>query len=98
MGRRDAKISRSIALAVRSDDNDNKSQREKRVRLWRILRKFFALYGLVLTRYRPDLFKKLRSQSWELSDDEYKASFMDDDALIPKGDMGYSGSVSIRAR
>ncbi|KIW95428.1 uncharacterized protein Z519_04012 [Cladophialophora bantiana CBS 173.52] len=89
MGRhRDNKISRSIVSAIQED---NKTQR--RLRLWRPLKTFFALYGLLLIRLRPELFKRLREKICKLSDDEYKASFKDKDALVAKGDMGYSGST-----
>lgn len=89
MGRRDDQISHSIILAVRADD-----KADNRHRFWRPVRKFFALYALFLARFRPELFQKLRDQTWKLSDEEYKSSFKDSDALVSKGDMGYSGSVS----
>jgi hypothetical protein len=89
-GRRDKRISRSIVYAILWDDE----AADKRFRIWRPLRTFFRLYGLVLTRQRPELFRNLRVESWNLSDDEYRSSFKDADCLLPKGDMGYSGSVS----
>lgn len=87
--RREKKISRSIVNAILHDD-----EADKRFRLWRPIRTFFRLYGLILSRTRPELFRRLRNQPWGISEDEYKSSFMEDDSLIPKGDMGYSGSVS----
>ncbi|KAH0844938.1 putative phosphatidylinositol-4-phosphate 5-kinase core protein [Fonsecaea pedrosoi] len=86
--RRDQKISRSIVFAIQQDD-----EAEKRVRLWRPIKTFFALYGLLLIRLRPELFKRLRNRTWLLSDDEYRASFKDKASLVSKGDMGYSGST-----
>jgi hypothetical protein len=89
MGRRDDKISRSIVVAVRQDDDAV----DDRLRFWKPVKTFFALYGLLLIRVRPELFKNLRTKTWNLSDQEYRASFKDKDALASKGDMGYSGSV-----
>lgn len=88
--RRDENISRSIVLAILQDDN----KADSRVRFWHRLRKLFAFYALVLTRFRPELFQKLRNRIWGISEEDYKASFEGSDSLIPKGDMGYSGSVS----
>ncbi|KIW32180.1 uncharacterized protein PV07_03741 [Cladophialophora immunda] len=86
--RRDKKISRSIIFAIQQDDTS-----EKRLRLWRPLKTFFALYGLLLIRLRPELFKRLRNQTWHLPDEEYRSSFGYKDSLVSKGDMGYSGST-----
>ncbi|OAP60581.1 hypothetical protein AYL99_05583 [Fonsecaea erecta] len=91
--RRDKKITRSIVRAIQQDDHS-----ERRLRLWRPLKTFFALYGLLLIRLRPELFKKLRNKTWNLSDDDYKSSFTDKDSLVPKGDMGYSGSTFFNTR
>jgi hypothetical protein len=91
--RRDKKIARSIVLAILRDDKDNEKA-GRRARIWRRLRTFFRLSGLVLVKYCGDLFRRLRNETWGIPDDEYRASFNDDsDTLIPKGDMGYSGSV-----
>ncbi|EXJ81649.1 hypothetical protein A1O1_07714 [Capronia coronata CBS 617.96] len=89
MGRRDENISRSIVLAILRDD----SKADSGFRIWRPLRRFFALYGLVLTRIRPELFQRLRNKTWGISEEDYKASFMGNESLIQKGDMGYSGST-----
>jgi hypothetical protein len=88
MGRRDGKISGAIARSIQDD-----TQQDKRWRLWKSIKAFFALYGLLLIRLRPGLFRNLRSKKWGLSEDEYKASFKDKNSLVSKGDMGYSGSV-----
>ncbi len=87
MGGRDIRISRSIVSAILSNDDD-------RLTAWRAIQRFFALYGLYLVRFRPELFRRLRNQVWGLPDEEYRSSFQTGEALIPKGDMGYSGSVS----
>ncbi|KIV79125.1 hypothetical protein PV11_06708 [Exophiala sideris] len=86
--RREKKIGRTILRAILEDD-----EADKKFRLWRPIRTFFKLYGIILTRTRPPLFRKLRNQSWGMSEDEYKSSFADDDSLVRKGDMGYSGST-----
>ncbi|KIW67054.1 hypothetical protein PV04_06331 [Phialophora macrospora] len=88
MGRRDDQISRSIVVAVRRDDETQ----DKRLRFWKPIRTFFALYGLFLIKIRPELFKNLREKTWNLSDSEYKTSFQDKNSLVSKADMGYSGS------
>ncbi|KIW99608.1 uncharacterized protein Z518_11021 [Rhinocladiella mackenziei CBS 650.93] len=88
MNRRDRKIARSIVFAILRDD-----KADKRFRLWRPVRIFFAIYGLLLAKYRPDLFQKLRTPIWKVSDDEYKSSFQEGDALSTRGNMGYSGST-----
>jgi hypothetical protein len=90
MGRRDNQISRSIVVAIQRDDQ----AQDNRLRFWKPIRTFFALYGLFLIKIRPELFKNLREKAWNLSDNEYRASFKDKSSLVPKGDMGYSGSVS----
>ncbi|KAK6379269.1 hypothetical protein LTS17_006187 [Exophiala oligosperma] len=87
---RDKRISRSIVYAILTDDETDP---RRRIRIWRNILKFFRLYGLTLVRLRPELFRKLRTETWGLSTDEYKSSFVDADSLVPKGDMGYSGST-----
>ena len=69
MGRRDDQISRSIVFAIQRDDKAP----DKRVRLWKPIKTFFALYGLFLTKLRPELFQDLRNKTWQLSEEEYKA-------------------------
>ncbi|EXJ77571.1 hypothetical protein A1O3_09798 [Capronia epimyces CBS 606.96] len=89
MGRRDDNISRSIILAILQDD-----KAEGGFRIWRLFRKFFALYRLVLARLRPELFQNLRNKTWKISEEDYKGSFGGgSESLIPQGDMGYSGST-----
>ncbi|KAJ9607982.1 hypothetical protein H2200_008061 [Cladophialophora chaetospira] len=96
MGRRDNQISRSITVAIRRDDKEQDNF--NRLRFWKPVKTFFALYGLLLVRIRPDLFRKLRQETWHLSDEQYKASFEDKRALVSKGDMGYSGSTFYKTR
>ncbi|ETI22504.1 hypothetical protein G647_06579 [Cladophialophora carrionii CBS 160.54] len=89
MGRRDDQISRSIVFAVQRDDQ----AQDNRLRFWKPIRTFFALYGLFLIKIRPELFRNLREKTWNLSDKGYKASFKDKNSLVSQGDMGYSGST-----
>ena len=89
--RREKKIGRTILRAILYDD-----EADKQLRLWRPIKTFFKLYGIILTRTRPEVFRRLRNQSWGMSEDGYKSSFEDNNSLVPKGDMGYSGSVSSR--
>ena len=89
MGRRNDQISRSIIVAILEHDDLS----SKPLGFWKPVKSFFALFGLLLIRIRPDLFEKLRIETWNLTDQGYKDSFNDKDALVMKGDMGYSGSV-----
>jgi hypothetical protein len=95
MGRRQQSISRSILNAIFRAPNhpDNKPP----TLLARIFA-FFSLFQLALARYRPELFKKLRNEVWEIEEDEYKESFRSEKnsgsrGLVSVGDLGYSGSV-----
>ncbi|KAJ4303976.1 hypothetical protein N0V88_001578 [Collariella sp. IMI 366227] len=60
---------------------------------------FFALYQLVLQKIRPADFANLRRKHWDVSDDDYLASFRPEEgepteqALQSIGDMGFSGST-----
>jgi hypothetical protein len=90
MGRRDALISKSILRAIFDDSKD-----DNQPLLARILA-FFALFQLVLSRYRDDLFRELRTEIWQVDEADYRESFRRRDKkarLKPVGDLGYSGSV-----
>jgi hypothetical protein len=66
---------------------------------------FFAIFKLLLARYRPVDFLTLRHDTWRLNEQEYIASFQPsalpsgstgkgrENELIPAGDLGYSGST-----
>ena len=58
---------------------------------------FFSIFYLKLLRYEPDVFRKLRNEIWEVSEEQYRACFLsgEDKALplLPMGDLGFSGSV-----
>ncbi|KAL0260346.1 hypothetical protein SLS55_004032 [Diplodia seriata] len=98
MGLRANRISRSILRAIfdpqNSSDADATAARPSL--LARILA-FFALFQLVLTRFRAADFRKLRKDIWQLDGDEYRESFRLADrrggALKSVGDLGYSGST-----
>ncbi|KAI9158155.1 putative phosphatidylinositol phosphate kinase [Paramyrothecium foliicola] len=100
---RASRISVSIARAI-SRNVVAKSSITRDV-LRRVLQ-FFALFKLLLARYRPDDFAALRRDAWELDDDEYTDSFQspqqaggsrkgkeNESELVPVGDLGYSGST-----
>lgn len=92
MGIRDKRIARSILYAIFFDQDD------QRTSFWQRVLAFFSLFQLQLRRYHDALFKRLRTEVWELDEDEYKESFRrttQKKALTPVGDLGYSGSVSI---
>ncbi|KAB8264357.1 hypothetical protein BDV32DRAFT_135287 [Aspergillus pseudonomiae] len=58
---------------------------------------FFSVFSLKLLRYEPDVFRRLRNEIWEISEERYRASFLsgEDKALplLPMGDLGFSGST-----
>ena len=90
MGFRDKRISNSIITAI---NDDNPKQRSISRQALRSIRAFFYIYSLVLAKHRPDLFERLKENTWNISQDEYKSSFHTEDALKAMGDMGYSGST-----
>lgn len=90
MGRRQTKISQSIVSAIHGEEPKPKSTIG---RILRSIRTFFYIYGLLLVRYRPHLFQKLREDTWNIVDAEYTSSFDTDHDLQAMGDMGYSGST-----
>ena len=57
---------------------------------------FFALFQIVLARFHPETFERLRTHVWMMDEAEYTASFRRErkkGALTSIGDLGYSGSV-----
>ncbi|KAI1768383.1 SAICAR synthase-like protein [Hypoxylon sp. FL1150] len=100
MTRRETLVARSIVYAILNTNDDGKLAREPSL-LGRVLRLFY-LYWLTFRHVRYDLFKALRGV-WGIRDSDYKASFSvknqkkkDKMALVPMGDMGYSGSTFFR--
>lgn len=88
--RRQKAISRSVQRAL------FRREYPKTSLIKRILA-FFRIFYLTLIRYEQDLFQQLRTQVWDLSDEEYFSSFKGDrksPALVSMGDLGFSGSVS----
>lgn len=96
MGRRDRLISTSILRAIfasTSSDDDDASPSF----LGRLL-SFFAFFDLALKRYRAKLFRRLRTETWHMEEEEYTESFRSPSKgkrsdLVAIGDLGYSGSV-----
>jgi hypothetical protein len=88
---RDTLISNSILQAIFKDQKD-----EERSTFFGRLGASCAFYQLTLSRYRHELFKRLRNDVWKIDEKEYTESFKGQgskDALKPVGDLGYSGSV-----
>ncbi|RAK77606.1 phosphatidylinositol phosphate kinase family protein [Aspergillus fijiensis CBS 313.89] len=58
---------------------------------------FFTILYIKLIRYGHVQFQKLRSEVWQIDEEEYKASFRNDSKktvpLKPMGDLGLSGST-----
>ncbi|KAM0273574.1 hypothetical protein ACHAQH_008237 [Verticillium albo-atrum] len=106
---RESLISKSILRAIAGDEPDpaqNKTTLHRRI--IRLVLAFFALFRLLLTRYRRHDFASLRKDTWGFDESEYLDSFRrrqtsDDDGehqgkgtelkLKPVGDLGYSGST-----
>lgn len=90
MGCRDTLISDSILQAIFQDKSD-----DKKTILGRIFA-FLSIFRLTLSRYRDELFRKLRNEVWKIDEKEYTESFKPHglkDTLKSVGDLGYSGSV-----
>ncbi|KAJ8107334.1 hypothetical protein OPT61_g8939 [Boeremia exigua] len=97
MGRRQRLISTSILRAIfvtKPVSNDESAQPGLLARIFA----FFSFFQLTLARYRDDIFKKLRNESWQVDEAEYAESFRSPSKgkrtdLKSVGDLGYSGST-----
>lgn len=84
-------ISRSIQLALFRDPNEIKKT------VLSYILAFFTLFRIRLIRFGYELFKRLRTETWDIDEEEYRWSFLHkkgSKSLEPMGDLGYSGSVS----
>ncbi|KAF2465984.1 SAICAR synthase-like protein [Lindgomyces ingoldianus] len=95
MGRRQRLISTSILRAIFKSNSQDSNK--KRGLLERILA-FFSVFQLTLSRYRAELFQKLRNEIWRIDEEEYTESFRSPGKsrrpdLVAVGDLGYSGST-----
>lgn len=96
MGRRQRLIGTSILRAIFKSKLSGNPDKSLGI-LARILA-FFSVFHLALSRYRAELFKKLRNEIWQIDEEEYTESFRSPSKgkrtdLIAVGDLGYSGSV-----
>lgn len=97
MGRRDRLVSISITRAIfptQPAHDDEGPRLGLFARIWA----FFAIFSLPLVRYRASLFERLRSDAWEMEEEEYLESFRSSTKskrtdLVAVGDLGYSGST-----
>ena len=94
MGSRSKLLGKAIIQAIVSDSEDNKGGV-----LSRIL-SFFRLFSITLSRFKADVFQKLRRETWQIDESKYRESFKEDnkDGLKSVGDLGYSGSVSLASK
>lgn len=97
MGRRQRLISTSILRAIFVTKPVSNDEPARPGLLARILA-FFSIFQLTLVRYRNEIFRKLRNESWQIEEEEYKESFRSPSKgkrtdLKSVGDLGYSGSV-----
>lgn len=91
MGFRDKRISKSVLRAIFHG-------RAPKIGLLARILAFFSIFQLTLARYKENLFKKLRTDVWQLDEDEYRESFREAEkggSLKSVGDLGYSGSVCL---
>jgi hypothetical protein len=91
MGKRAILLGKAIAKAIITDTDDDKSSL-----LVRVL-SFFQVISIKLSKFRPDLFQRLRREAWQIDETSYRQSFDErhgHDGLTTAGDLGYSGSVS----
>jgi len=97
MGRRQRLISTSILRAIFVTKPVSNDETATPGLLARILA-FFSIFQLTLARYRDQIFKKLRNETWSIEEEEYAESFRSPSKgkrtdLKSVGDLGYSGSV-----
>ncbi|KAF1929407.1 SAICAR synthase-like protein [Didymella exigua CBS 183.55] len=97
MGRRQRLISTSILRAIFVTKPVSHDETANEGLLARILA-FFSIFQLTLARYRDQVFKKLRNESWQIEEEEYTESFRSESTykrtdLKSVGDLGYSGST-----
>ncbi|KAI8961461.1 SAICAR synthase-like protein [Daldinia sp. FL1419] len=101
MTRRETLVAKSIVYAILTARDDGRPARKPTL-IKRLLR-LLAFYWLTFRLVREDLFKPLRGV-WMIPEESYKASFnvrkqtgkKNKKALLPMGDMGYSGSTFFR--
>lgn len=98
MGRKE-RIARSAVRAIIKTNGTKQRPGNPLGILLALFSAFFALYQLVLRKIRPADFANLRRKHWDVSDDDYLASFRpeggpSEQALQSIGNMGFSGSVS----
>lgn len=97
MGRRQRLVSASILRAIFNSEPASNDDTAHPALLARILA-FFSIFQLTLARYRDQVFKKLRNETWSIEEEEYAESFRSPSKgkrtdLKSVGDLGYSGSV-----
>ncbi|KAJ9302020.1 hypothetical protein DTO271G3_886 [Paecilomyces variotii] len=83
-------ISRSIQLALYRDPNEIKKT------ILSYILAFFTIFRIRLVRFGYELFRRLRDETWEIDEEEYRCSFLHkkgSKSLEPMGDLGYSGST-----
>lgn len=102
MGRQEA-VARSVVEAI-TQPRSGKSKPLGRILTW--FSAFFKLYQLPLEKIEPEVFANLRTNHWDIGEDDYLAAFVpqpaentgateDELPLGSIGDMGFSGSVRL---
>ncbi|KAE8153770.1 hypothetical protein BDV25DRAFT_14507 [Aspergillus avenaceus] len=89
--RRQLALSKSIQLALFRDP------RAFRMSLLGRILAFFSIFYIKLIRYKAQIFRKLRNEIWDIPEEDYRACFLSEEdktlPLLPKGDLGFSGST-----
>jgi hypothetical protein len=91
--RRQKAISRSVQRALFRDPGTFKQN------IIQCILAFFRIYYITLLRYEQELFRKLRTEVWRISEEDYMSSFLSDEKTVPlvsMGDLGFSGSTFFR--
>jgi hypothetical protein len=99
MARQDS-VAKSVVYAILFGSSDKLSTSNSKPSLFRRIfnafTAFFTFYQLNLIRFRDDLFSRLRTSTWHLSEELYASSFEGQkptDVLEGTGDLGFSGST-----
>jgi hypothetical protein len=91
MGSRSTLLGKAIIEAIVSDSEDDRGSLLSRIFA------FFRIFSITLSRFRADVFQRLRGETWQIDETKYRESFKEDskNGLKSVGDLGYSGSVSL---
>lgn len=94
MGKRQVSVGDSVARAIEENRIDSESKLRQFLSFWH-------LFHVRLVRCSSDKLGELRSNAWKIEESSYEKSFNGNSPqkgkLKPIGDLGYSGSVRLKA-